>query len=90
MNNVHKIGSKPLFWRKKAPFLSKNGIVLDKKVRKNVCEKIIGFAQNEGFGAIGFDYAPIREGKNVEFLLHLKKNAPSNLKQSTIEVVCNK
>lgn len=73
-----------------AKFLSKNGIVLDKKVRKNVCEKIIAFAQNVGFGAIGFDYAPIREGKNVEFLLHLKKNAPSNLKQSTIEVVCNK
>jgi len=70
-------------------FLSKNGIVTDKKVRRNVCEKIIEFAQSVGFGALGLDYAPIREGKNVEFLLHLKKNAITTLKQASIEAVCN-
>ena len=54
-------------------FLSKNGIVTDKKARHNACIKVIDCAREFGLFAEGFSHAPIKEGKNIEYLLYLSK-----------------
>ncbi|WP_010093181.1 TlyA family RNA methyltransferase [Ornithinibacillus scapharcae] len=52
--------------------VGKKGIVRDKKVHMDVLEKILSFAQNEGFELYGLTYSPITGGDgNVEFLAHL-------------------
>jgi len=68
--------------------ISKNGIVTDRKARADACLNISAFANSSGLGTVGFTYAPIREGKNVEFLLYLKKNKPSTVTSADIKSVC--
>ena len=68
--------------------LSKNGIVTDKKNRYLACKNIVKFAEGVGFGAIGFTNAPIRQGKNVEFLLHLRKYCSSLVDEKALLSVC--
>ena len=53
--------------------LTKTGLVLSEKVRKSVVDDIVSFAQNIGTKFIGLTTAPLREGKNVEYLIRLKK-----------------
>ncbi len=54
--------------------LNKNGIVKDEKCRKQAVAEISAFAQAIGFSVLGVTEAPPREGKNVEYLLYLKKD----------------
>lgn len=53
--------------------VGKKGIVRDEKVHKQVLEKIIDFAVEQGFDACNLSFSPITGGDgNIEFLLHLK------------------
>lgn len=56
-------------------YLSKNGIVTDKRAKREVCLKIAQFSIDLGFGISGFNVAPIKKDKNAEFLIYLKKRA---------------
>lgn len=54
--------------------LNKNGIVKDEKNRKQAVDEISAFARSIGFSVLGVTEAPPREGKNIEYLLYLKKH----------------
>ncbi|MDE7208622.1 MAG: TlyA family RNA methyltransferase [Clostridia bacterium] len=54
--------------------LSKKGLVLNSKTHQRVCEDIKAFAQSIGFDFKGLTTAPIKEGKNKEFLIYLCKS----------------
>lgn len=49
----------------------KNGIVSDAKLRNSVVNDVILFAKNIGLKPLNFTEAPIKEGKNIEYLLLL-------------------
>jgi len=59
--------------------VGKKGVVRDCNVHKKVIREITDFAVGLGFSAENLDFSPIKgpEG-NIEFLLLLKKSAPSN------------
>ena len=54
--------------------VGKKGVVRDKKVHKEVINRVMGFARGIGFEVLGLDHSPIRgpEG-NIEYLVYLKK-----------------
>ncbi len=55
------------------PYLGKNGIVKNEKVRFRVVEEIIECAEGMGFEYVAHTESPITGGDgNVEYLLHLK------------------
>ena len=54
--------------------LSKKGLVLYSKTHRRVCEDIKTFAISIGFDFKGLTTAPIKEGKNKEFLIYLCKS----------------
>lgn len=56
--------------------VGKKGVVRDPKVHMEVIEKVIGFAQENGFAPLELEFSPVKgpEG-NIEYLLHLKKGA---------------
>ncbi|MDE6474320.1 MAG: TlyA family RNA methyltransferase [Clostridia bacterium] len=54
--------------------LSKKGLVLNSKTHQRVCEDIKSFALSIGFDVKGLTSAPIKEGKNKEFLIYLCKS----------------
>ena len=68
--------------------LSKNGVVTSLKARSKACLEVVKFAYSVGLSAAGFCAAPIREGKNIEYLLHLKKGGTSVLDEKYIDSVC--
>ncbi len=47
----------------------KNGIIKEKKLRENACRKIYDCAVVNNFTPTNLTTAPIREGKNVEYLM---------------------
>jgi 23S rRNA (cytidine1920-2'-O)/16S rRNA (cytidine1409-2'-O)-methyltransferase len=52
--------------------VGKKGIVRDEKVHKQVLDKILDFALEQGYDAINLSFSPITGGDgNIEFLLHL-------------------
>lgn len=55
-------------------YLSKKGIILDSKIHRQVCNDIKSFAQNIGLEYKNITTAPIKEGKNKEFLIYLYKS----------------
>ncbi len=57
--------------------LNKHGVVTDGKKRKNAVDKIVSFSRSVGFFIGGITEAPLRQGKNVEYLLFLKKESVS-------------
>ncbi len=55
--------------------VGKNGIVKDPQVHKDVMEKVVGFARENGLEPIDLTFSPITGAKgNVEFLLYVGKN----------------
>jgi len=61
--------------------VGKNGIVKDKNIHKNVIQKIYNFANLCKLAPVNLTNAPIKRGKNYEFIIHLSKNgkaAPFN------------
>lgn len=68
--------------------VGKNGVVRDLSVRKEVIEKVIGYAENCGFSACGLSYSPVTGAKgNVEFLLYITNNNVKILSETTIDLV---
>lgn len=53
--------------------LNKNGIVTDKKVRISAIEKVDAFARAIGFSPTAVTHAPVKDDKNVEYLIKLNK-----------------
>ncbi len=54
--------------------VGKNGVVTDKKVHKEVVERVMTFATETGFTILGLDYSPIKGPKgNIEYLLWMAK-----------------
>ena len=54
--------------------LSKNGIVRDKKVHKNVIARLVSAAAQNGLYCAGLDISPIKGGDgNTEYLMYLKR-----------------
>lgn len=50
---------------------NKRGIVTDAKVRERAVEEVCRQAENCGFSVVGLSRAPLREKKNVEYVLRL-------------------
>ncbi|MGN0789714.1 MAG: TlyA family RNA methyltransferase, partial [Christensenellales bacterium] len=53
--------------------LSKKGIVIDPKVRNKVLDEVCDFAVSLGFTLKGTTTAPIKDKKNIEFLIYIAK-----------------
>ena len=64
----------------------KNGIVSDKKYRVSACKKIYDFVVDLGFCVEGFTTAPIVKGKNIEYLIKLKKAGGISLSFSQLVI----
>ena len=59
--------------------VGKKGIVRDRKVHKEVIEKVAGYAMENGLYPVGLTYSPVTGAKgNIEYLMHLAKRAPEN------------
>ncbi len=55
-------------------YLGKSGIVKNPRARLNACLKIYNYCLNIGLVPTNFTVAPIREKKNVEYIIMLQKN----------------
>ncbi len=64
---------------------AKNGIVRDKHLRLKICESIFDFAFSLHLIPQKFTVAPIRAGKNVEFLMLFAKNGRLKLTKEEIK-----
>ena len=56
--------------------VGKKGVVRDSKVHLEVVEKILDYAEDNGFVILGLNYSPIKgpEG-NIEYLIYIKKSS---------------
>ena len=64
--------------------VGKNGIVKDASIHKKVITKIYDFAQEAGLATENITNAPLRDGKNMEYLILLKKCFIQNLDKNQI------
>ena len=55
-------------------YLNKNGIVTDEKARNQAVTNVSRFAESVGLTPVNVTNAPIKQGKNIEYLLLLKKS----------------
>lgn len=71
---------KPQFEAGKS-FISKKGIVKDRKVHERVLIEVYGFARQAGFSICGLCGSPVKGGKgNIEYLMYAEKaDAPSDI-----------
>lgn len=60
-------------------YLSKKGIVNDIAARENALKNVTDYAISVGLTPIGLTTAPIREKKNIEYLLRLRKYTEESL-----------
>ena len=69
-----------------AAALNKNGLVTSDALRKSAVKRVYDFALDVGLVPVDFTVAPVKEKKNVEYVIMLKKDlqiSPISLK--TIE-----
>lgn len=53
--------------------VGKGGVVRDPAIHKEVIEKVLGLARENGFGILGLTYSPIKGPKgNIEYLMYIK------------------
>ncbi len=64
--------------------VGKNGIVKDASIHKKVITKIYDFAQEAGLATENITNAPLRDGKNMEYLILLKKCSIQKLDKNQI------
>ena len=59
--------------------VGKKGVVREKSTHLEVIQMVISYAKEIGFGVLNLEFSPIKgpEG-NIEYLLHLKKQAESS------------
>ena len=56
--------------------VGKNGIVRERAIHREVIEKVIGFAQENGLRAAGLDFSPVKGAKgNIEYLMYFTNAA---------------
>jgi len=68
--------------------VGKHGIVKDSKIHLEVIEKVIGYANDNGFSLINLSFSPITGGEgNIEFLAHFKNADILSNKDINIEQV---
>ncbi len=65
--------------------LGKSGIVTDLKARISAVKAVWDAAKKEGFYLSGLCPAPIREGKNVEFLAYFQRETKRELSEEEME-----
>ncbi len=75
---------KPQFECENKKLLSKSGIVTDKKLRRKIVEKIYDSCVENRLYPQDLINAPLREKKNVEYVILLKKDALSCANKKTI------
>lgn len=64
--------------------LNKNGIVTNVKAKIDCAQKIKNYAVSVGLIPVAFTNAPIRSGKNTEYLFYLKKGNENAVSDSEI------
>ena len=57
--------------------IGKSGIV-HLSAHKKIVEKVLGYCKEAGFSAQGIVNAPVRKGKNIEYILYLRKTERSD------------
>ncbi len=68
-------------------FLSKTGIVKDVKAKISACRKIYNYSIELGLTPLNFTVAPIREKKNIEYIMLIKNNIENSLSFTNVEKV---
>ncbi|MBO5239891.1 MAG: TlyA family RNA methyltransferase [Clostridia bacterium] len=63
--------------------IGKSGIV-HTSAHEKIVEKVIGFAEENGLYPFGIVNAPVRKGKNIEYVLHLKTQSAGALSKERI------
>ena len=67
--------------------VGKKGIVRDKKVHKEVIEKVAGYALESGLYPTGLTFSPVTGAKgNIEYLMHLSKVKPEGFDEEKFPV----
>ncbi len=69
-------------------FLNKNGIVKDVKARNNAIKKVYNACFERGLFAINITTAPIKAGKNVEYVILLKNEQVQKFLSVNDVLVC--
>lgn len=64
--------------------ISKNGIV-NPSAHAKIVEKVLNYAEENGLYPFGIVNAPIRKGKNIEYVLHVKPDERG--KKSTLQIL---
>ena len=67
--------------------VGKNGIVRDKKMHERIISKIYDYAKSVNLGPQKLTNAPVVKGKNLEYIILLKKGASPESKESLIKSV---
>lgn len=65
--------------------VGKNGIVRDKETRVNIISKIYDYALSVNLSPLNLTAAPVRQGKNIEYLILLQKGARAVLKEELLK-----
>ena len=77
------------FFRKAVPvFIAGKSGIVKKTEHKKIVKKVLVFAAESGLEPLEITNAPIKKGKNIEYVLHLKKNGATDL-QNTISKARN-
>ncbi len=63
--------------------ISKNGIV-HPSAHAKIVEKVLCHAEECGLQAVDITHAPVRKGKNIEYVVHLKKEKNAYITKDTI------
>lgn len=68
--------------------VGKNGIIKDEQVHKDVIEKVLSYANENGFTLLNLSFSPITGGQgNIEFLGHFKNGTSETSKNIDINEV---
>jgi 23S rRNA (cytidine1920-2'-O)/16S rRNA (cytidine1409-2'-O)-methyltransferase len=78
---------KPQFECEDKKLLSKSGIVTDPKLRKKIVAKIYAACVENGLQPLDIVNAPVREKKNIEYVIYLKKGGA---KPTSLQKICDK
>lgn len=67
--------------------VGKNGIVKDKKAHERIIKKICAYSVSVGLAPVNLTTAPVIKGKNIEYVIYLKKNASATDAETLIKSV---
>jgi 23S rRNA (cytidine1920-2'-O)/16S rRNA (cytidine1409-2'-O)-methyltransferase len=78
---------KPQFECEDKRLLSKSGIVTDPKLRRKIVAKIYAACVENGLQPLNIVNAPVREKKNIEYVIYLQKG---EVKPMSLQEICDK